>query len=137
MKNDKAYRALLAQEHAIQEAADRKSVSLLESKRRAEHEKSRREQRARENEIRVAHGLAPLPAEPEPESGDEDLLAGEDGSGRDKDNPEDFDVVLEEATKVLGDYLDLSRKQQPASRLAAGRLEQPAAAPADEAAQLR
>ncbi|MCC7121102.1 MAG: carboxy terminal-processing peptidase, partial [Gammaproteobacteria bacterium] len=137
MKDDKAYRALLAQEHAMQEAADRTSVSLLESKRRAEHEKSRRDQRARENEIRVAHGLAALPAEPEAETGDEDSLAIDaDGSGRDKKDPDDFDVVLEEASKVLGDYIELARDRQPASRLAGGAIDQPAAAPAD-AAQVR
>lgn len=129
LKEDKAYRALLAQERAMQEAADRKSVSLLESKRRAEHEKSRREQRARENEIRVAHGLEPLPAEPEKETGDEDALA-ESEDGRDKKDPDDFDVVLEEASKVLGDYIELAAApKQPASRLAdGGAVDAPAAA---------
>ena len=123
LAHDKAYTALLAQERAMQEAADRKSVSLLETRRRAEHEKARHDQRARENEIRVAHGLAALPAEPATEDADDDALAGGDDEDKHGKNPEDFDVVLEEATKVLGDYIDLST--QPASRLAGGSLDPP------------
>lgn len=134
MAEDKAYRALLAQEKAMQDAADRKSVSLLESKRRAEHEKARREQRARENEIRVAHGREPLPAEPEQEADDDDALDLAEGED-DKKDPDDFDVVLEEASKVLGDYIELL--QQPASRLAAGGLEAADGKAGTEAAQLR
>ncbi|MGE0338236.1 MAG: carboxy terminal-processing peptidase, partial [Gammaproteobacteria bacterium] len=45
---DAAYQALLAQERAVQDAADTTVVSLLESKRKAEHDKARREQNARE-----------------------------------------------------------------------------------------
>ena len=116
VKGDKAYSALLAQERAMQEAADRNSVSLLETKRRAEHEKSRIEQRARENEIRVAHGLEALPAKPAAETGDEDEFADAEEDTGDKQDPDDFDVVLEEASKVLGDYIDLAKA--PASRLA-------------------
>ncbi len=131
MKTDRAYHALLAQERAVQEAADRKSVSLLESKRRAEHEKSRRDQRARENAIRTAHGRAPLPAEPEQESDDDEALA-ESGS----EKPEEFDVVLEEATKVVGDYIELTGDRGPESRFAAGDLEGSTTAPAEGAAQI-
>lgn len=138
--SDKAYKALLAQEHAMQEAADRTSVSLLESKRRAEHEKARIEQRARENEIRVAHGLDPLPAKPEAESeDDEDGLADADDEAGGKKDPDDFDVVLEEASKVLGDYIELA--QTPSNRLAdsrkeggVGPLDAPAAAAVEPAA---
>jgi len=114
VQSDKAYTALLAQERAMQEAADRKQVSLLETRRRAEHEKARLEQRERENQIRVAHGLEPLPAVPET---DEDALDEDDELAGDKDEDK-FDVVLEEASKVLGDYIELS--SAPASRLAAG-----------------
>ena len=111
----------------MQEAADRKQVSLLETKRRAEHEKSRLEQRERENQIRVAHGLEPLPAVPEE---DEDAL-DEDAGLADDEDEDKFDVVLEEASKVLGDYIELSGA--PASRLAAGD-SPPAAAPLNDPA---
>jgi len=94
VQSDKAYTALRAQERAMQEAADRKQVSLLETKRRAEHEKSRLEQRERENQIRVAHGLEPLPAMPEE---DEDAL-DEDAGLADDEDEDKFDVVLEEAS---------------------------------------
>lgn len=98
VQSDEAYQALLAQERAVQEATDSKAVSLLESKRKVEHERTRREQNERENQIRRAHGLAPiaLTADSEPE---DEALPDEDA---DKDK---FDVVLEEAAKVLKDFV--------------------------------
>lgn len=107
MKSDQAYLALLAQERAVQAQADRTSLSLLESKRKAEHEQARLDQRSRENAIRVAHGKAALPAVPEPDTDEEDedsKTADEDGG---KGKPGDFDVVLEEASKVLNDVIGL------------------------------
>jgi len=116
MKSDKAYLALLAQERAVQAQADRTSLSLLESKRKAEHEQARLDQRARENAIRVAHGKAALPAVPEPDTDEEDedsKTADEDGG---KGKPGDFDVVLEEASKVLNDVIDLRTSTAAAAR---------------------
>ncbi len=94
---DKAYQALLAQERAVQEAADTKSVSLLETKRKVEHERTRREQNERENEIRRAHGLDPIALTEETDAIDE-IVPPE------VDEKEKFDVVLEEAANVLRDY---------------------------------
>lgn len=128
VQTDKAYLALLAQERAVQEAADRKTVSLLESKRRAEHEKSRREQRARENEIRIAHGREPLPAEPPAE---DPLEADDEFTDRDEDEDK-FDVVLEEAARVLDDFIALG--DGAGNRLAAGEGGTAAPTPASPAA---
>ena len=108
VKTDKAYLALLDQERAVQEVSDKKSVSLLESQRRKEHLQSRLDQRMRENAIRVAHGKAALPATPKPEEDDDD----DDETSADKAEREksagDFDVVLEEASKVLRDAVELN-----------------------------
>ena len=117
MKSDQAYLALLAQERAVQAQADRTSLSLLATRRKAEHEQSRLDQRARENAIRVAHGKAPLPAVPEPDTDEEDedsKTADEDG-GKGK-QPGDFDVVLEEASKVLNDVIVLRASTAAAAR---------------------
>jgi len=103
---DPAFQALLAQEAAIEEARARQEVSLLRTARKAEHDKNKREQRDRENQIRIAHGLDPLP----PESDLEDEAEDEDLS-----DEEDFDVILEEATEVVADML--RTPVLPASRL--------------------
>lgn len=116
MKTDKAYLALLAQERAVQEQADRKSLSLLETRRKTEHEQSRIDQRARENAIRVAHGKEPLPAVPEPDADEEeDTRADNDEDGNGK-QPGDFDVVLEEASRVLKDVIELQGSTAAAAR---------------------
>lgn len=108
---DAAFQALLAQERALQEAADATEVSLLETRRKAEHDKARREQHERENQIRVAHGLAPEPFKADDADADEeDPVVAEDEDDEDK-----FDVILEEAANVMRDYLRLAA---PATRLA-------------------
>ncbi|MBI2799724.1 MAG: carboxy terminal-processing peptidase [Gammaproteobacteria bacterium] len=97
---DPAFQALLAQERAVQQAADKKEISLLETKRKAEHETTRREQNVRENQIRVAHGLAPNPLkETEGDSESDDA-----GATTENDDKNKFDVVLEEAAKVVRDF---------------------------------
>jgi carboxyl-terminal processing protease len=119
---DEAYQALLAQERAVQEAADTKVVSLLESKRKIEHERTRREQNQRENQIRRAHGLAPLPLE-ESVAEDDSVVPDEEADDKNK-----FDVVLEEAAKVLRDFVTVAA--EPARRLADSEHFAPARAPA-------
>lgn len=112
IETDAAYQALLAQERAVQEAADRTELSLLETQRKTEHDKARRDQLERENQIRIAHGLAP---KPEPSDDGADLAEVEDEFSRDEEANK-FDVVLEEATKVLRDFIRISA--EPGSRLA-------------------
>ncbi|MBI4694808.1 MAG: carboxy terminal-processing peptidase [Gammaproteobacteria bacterium] len=104
VQGDSGFQALLAQERALQEARDQKELSLLESKRKQEHDKQRREQRERENQIRVAHGAKPLPEKPAAEEDTAEADDGDDFATRKKDGDK-FDVVLEEAGKVLRDVI--------------------------------
>ena len=94
---DPAFQAMLAQEAAIEEARERKEISLVREARKAEHDRKKREQRERENQIRVAHGLAPLPEDAD----DED----DDDAAADDEEDEEFDVILEEASHVVADMV--------------------------------
>ena len=114
MQSDPGFQALLAQERALQEARDQKELSLLESKRKQEHEKQRREQRERENQIRLAHGLKPLPETPVPEDDTTEADEGDDFGTRKKDDDK-LDVVLEEAGKVLRDVIHVGNPSRLAT----------------------
>jgi len=92
---DPAFQALLAQEAAIEKARKRHEVSLFFETRKSEHDKNKREQRDRENQIRVAHGLEPL-AEEDGEDAEESVDEGDD---------EKFDVVLDEASLIVADMI--------------------------------
>lgn len=93
--NDPAFQAVLAQEQAIEEARQLDSISLKKSERAADHRRKKLEQRARENELRVARGLDPLPGDPDadPEKADDD------------DEEPNFDIMLDEAANVLTDWI--------------------------------
>ena len=96
VSNDPAFQALLAQEQAIEEARQLRSISLNKAKRQTEHNTKKLEQRARENELRLAKGLDPLPADPD----DDD----DDATDKDEDEPE-IDILLDEAANVLTDWI--------------------------------
>jgi len=98
---DPAFQAMLAQEAAVEEARERHEVSLVYETRKAEHDKNEREQRARENQIRTAHGLAPLPEDTEVADLSEDLEDDDEASDKD----EEFDVILDEASLVVADMI--------------------------------
>ena len=103
---DTAFRALLDTERAIKEARDKTSVSLVEAVRRTEHEQARRDQRERENAIRVARGLEPLPDDADAsESATDDELLGESFEEEEGGPDEDLDVVLDEAGRILRDWM--------------------------------
>lgn len=95
---DQAFQALLATERAIKEARDKKELSLMETERREEHRKARLEQRARENQVRLARGLALLPEDP----GDDPEEENDDEADEQDDG---FDVVLNEAGRILSDWI--------------------------------
>lgn len=107
---DNAYQALLAQERAVQKAADATEVSLLETRRKAEHERARKEQNDNENRIRAAHGLPPVKLEDVPEPDATEVPDEEEDEDK-------FDVVLDEAGNVLRDLLVL--QGVPAAQVAA------------------
>ena len=111
---DPAFQAVLAQEEAIEVARERQEVSLVFEKRKAEHDKNKREQRELENQIRVAHGLEPLAFNPnEDEDEDEDA---------DQDDEENFDVILDEAGFVVADMV---RSIAPVNRLVDSHIKEP------------
>ena len=104
----------MAQEAAIELARDRQEVSLLFAVRKAEHDKNKREQKERQNQIRIAHGLEPLAPDVQDSEDEDDEIQ--------KKNEEDFDVVLDEASFVVADMI---RGAAPVSRLADTDIEQP------------
>ena len=102
---DPAFKALLETEKAIKDAREKTEISLVESVRRQEHEQARKDQRARENAIRVARGLDPLADDVDPAGSDSDeLLLGEE---IDDSNEQDeaLDVVLDESGRILRDWM--------------------------------
>jgi len=111
---DEAFEALKEQELAVEEAAAKDSLSLVESVRKEELEKAKREQRARENRIREARGLPPLTDEDETttddataatgETDDETVADAEDGSEED----DELDILLREAANILADFVRVS-----------------------------
>ena len=101
--SDPAFQAVLAQEAAIEIARQRNEVSLVFDARKAEHDKNKREQRERENQIRVAHGLDPLSADVDDSKDSEK-----------KDEEPKFDVILDEASLIVADML---RGASPVTRL--------------------
>ena len=107
--DDTAFQAILDTEKAIKEARAKTAVSLVEQTRRAEHEQARREQRERENAIRVAHGLEPLPEDTDSDDDADESAAldGLDGAQEEdeEDDEEGFDVVLDEAGRILRDWI--------------------------------
>ncbi|MEM7465742.1 MAG: carboxy terminal-processing peptidase [Pseudomonadota bacterium] len=92
---DPAFQALLAQEAAIEEARQLRSISLNKQQRESEHERKKLEQRARENELRVAKGLDALPANPDDDPEEDN----------DKDDEPEIDLLLDEAANVLTDWI--------------------------------
>ena len=99
--SDTAFQALLASERAMYDAQKQDSLSLREDKRRAEHDKARTEQRARENQIRVARGLPPLPADQVTPEDEEE----EDEFSKPDEKDKALDVVLSEAGNILTDWI--------------------------------
>ena len=89
------------------DARNKKELSLVEAVRKQEHETARRKQRQRENQIRIARGLEPLP---EDDADEKD----EDRSARDEEEDDRLDVILSEAASILRDWI---AAQTPDKRL--------------------
>lgn len=104
IKTDKAFNLLLQELDLVEKATARKSVSLLESRRRNEQDQLTRAKRALTNEIRMAQGLPPLSedAEPGTEESDQDNKA--------------TDILLRESALILHDLVATSRQQPPGVR---------------------
>ena len=104
---DSAFQAIIGIERAVMDARNKKELSLVEAVRKQEHETARRKQRQRENQIRIARGLEPLP---EDDADEKD----EDRSARDEEEDDRLDVILSEAASILRDWI---AAQTPDKRL--------------------
>ncbi len=101
IKSDKAFQLLLQELDLLEEASSRKTLSLLESKRKEERDTLNEAKRKLQNEIRLAQGLPPLPDDTSMET-----LEAEEETGDD----EKFDILLKETANILGDIINLSAK---------------------------
>lgn len=115
MKDDPAAQALIDEARAVREAEARRTVSLLAEARKAEQERVEAEQRDRENRIRMARGMEPLP---EP-AADAPALSGPGAPGDGAPEPakEDvdprLDVLRSEAANVLADLIVATGPKAP------------------------
>ena len=95
IRTDPVFKLLLEDIEDAKRARDRKMVSLLESKRRAERSKTEARRRARENHLRISQGLKPL-------------KPGEESSQQQQD--ELPDPWLDESVRILADLVTLIAK---------------------------
>ena len=96
IKTDKAFNLLVQELDLLEITSDRKSVSLMESRRKNEQDQLTKTKRALENEIRIAQGLPPLADDKEPENSE-------------KDN-KGTDILLKESALILHDLVVSAQK---------------------------
>ncbi len=99
LQEDRAFQLLLEQDKAVREARARTRLSLVESVRRQEQERTQQELKQREAAFRAATGQPPPP--PDEDKTDDD---GADNPPR-KDAAKPVDIVLNEAAHVLSDLI--------------------------------
>jgi carboxyl-terminal processing protease len=105
---DEGFKVLIEEAKAINEARQRKSLTLVESNRRAEQERVKREQFERENRLRIAVGLPPLPPEESKITlADVDEEAQDDAAREAEERAKEpkYDVGLTEAAHILADLV--------------------------------
>jgi carboxyl-terminal processing protease len=108
IKTEKAFNLLVQELELVGKATDRKSVSLLESRRKSEQDQLTQARRALTNEIRLAQGLPPLAENADP---------GVEEKDSDKDNKA-TDILLRESALILNDLVMFSGKQPAGVRSA-------------------
>lgn len=96
--HDPAFSELLKDIDAAKQARQKTTVSLLESQRKVEWDKSQAKMRERENQHRISQGLKPLRA-------DEAIPEHKDNE---KDGP---DLLLEESARIVADLVNLLDQQ--------------------------
>lgn len=102
IKSNKAFQLLLEQLALIQKNNERNTISLKEDKRKAERAKALKSKHALDNAIRIAQGLEALPYQEQVDPDQNQL-----------DNKQDedlHDILLHEATYILGDIITLAQK---------------------------
>jgi carboxyl-terminal processing protease len=99
VNSDKAFHLLLEQLMLVKLNNDKKSISLMESKRKAEREKLLDMRHELENELRIVQGLEPLPER------DDTVEIDEFEEDDDKEKP--LDILLQETARILNDLIQL------------------------------
>jgi hypothetical protein len=99
MRSDKSFKLVLEQLTLVKADNDKKTISLKESKRKAEREKLLDMKHELKNELRIAQGLEPLPQRDE--TLEIDAIEEED----DKEKP--HDILLQETARILNDLIQI------------------------------
>lgn len=97
IKSDRAFQLLLEERNFIEEANERKSLSLLKSKREEERDQLAQTKRNLQNELRIAQGLPPLPDNTDMEELEETIEENDETK---------FDVLLNETANILYDLIN-------------------------------
>ncbi len=95
---DAAFQLLVAEEGLVQEAKEKKAVSLNERERRKEWDRREAERKRLNNELRAAVGLAP-----EPEDGAEE--PDKSSAEREDERKRVERIAAKEAARILADYV--------------------------------
>ena len=95
LENDKLFKLLMKELNLVRENTDKKSVPLMESKRKKQRNELEATKKELENEFRIAQGLEPL--------GDGE----EDDTKKSEDEEEDpqRDIILMESSRILNDLI--------------------------------
>ena len=99
IKSDKAFQLLMKEMQLVEKATENKKISLMESKRIKERDQLLNTKRELENQLRIAHGLAPIPE-------NADLSEVENDEDEDK-----TDVLLNETALILNDLINIAYNQ--------------------------
>ncbi len=97
VRSDKSFKLLLEQLELVKESNDKKTISLMESKRKAEREKLLDMRHELENELRIVQGLEPLPRRDDTVEIDE----------IDDKEEKPLDILLQEAARILNDLIQI------------------------------
>lgn len=93
IKNEKVFRLLKEEMDLIKESSEKKSVTLMKSKRAAQRSQLEETKKKLKNEFRMAQGLPPIDEENDEAKKDEE------------EDPIESDVILKETAKILNDLI--------------------------------
>lgn len=107
IKQDPDFIHLVKQIELLEEVRERKTLSLNQKQRLQERDDNKQQRLALENERRKAKGLELL-KELDEEKTEESLAKNEDSKDKDKDKEKEADAMLQEASNILLDFIDLN-----------------------------
>ena len=97
IKGDRAFQLLLEERNLIEEANERKSLSLLRSKRETERDQLALTKRNLQNELRLAQGLPPLQENTDIDDSEIEIEESDETK---------FDILLNETANILYDLIN-------------------------------